>query len=63
MALKHTGAHHGTFDTQIHPDIFDGRDRGLRNTCQLGELALAEFLEFTQDANRLPDRDFNPLLG
>ena len=45
------------------PAVFDGRDGGLRDACQLGKLALAQFLKFAQDANRLADRDFNSLLG
>jgi len=38
-------------DTQVHSTVLDGGDGGLRDARKFGELALAQFLEFTQDTD------------
>ncbi len=62
MALEGTGKNLSALNTEIHSTVFDSGNGGLRNTSEIGELTLAQLLEFAQDADRLADRNLNALL-
>ena len=51
-----------SLDAQIHAVVLDRRNGELRDPSQSGELALAQLLEFAQDAHGLSHRDLNSLL-
>ena len=51
MTLQRSGKNFCAFNAQIYSAILDCRDGGLRNTCEFGQLALSQLLEFAQDAD------------
>ena len=48
-----------SLDAQINPAILDSGNGGLRNAREFGQLALAQFLKFTQDAHGLANADLH----
>ena len=56
MALESTGKNFGALNPQIYSTILNCGNSGLRNARKLGQLALAQFLEFAQNTDRFPRR-------
>jgi hypothetical protein len=59
MTLEGMGKDLCALNTLIHPTVLDSGDGRLRNARQFGQLALAQFLKFAQDADGLSHRDLN----
>jgi len=59
MTFKRLRQHLGALDPEIDPAVLDRGQGCLGNPGQRGKLALAQFLQFAQDTNRLADRDFD----
>jgi len=62
MAVHSARENLGAFDAEIYAIVLHRRNRSLRNTGKSRELALTQPLQFTQDAQRFSDGDFNALL-
>jgi hypothetical protein len=60
MAPQCTCQGFGPFNTQIDGVIFNGRDCGLWNLSPSSQLALREFLQFSNDPNGFSHRYHNP---
>ena len=63
MTLERFSEYFCPFDPEINPTVLDGGQGGLGDSREFGQLALAQFLKFAKDTDRLPHRDFNSLLG
>jgi hypothetical protein len=63
MTLEGSGQHLCPLDSQVDPAVLNGRDRGLRNTREFGELALGELLELPENAHRLADGNLEAPFG
>ena len=63
MAFKRTGKNLCSFDPKTDSVIFNRRDCGLRNACELCELILAELLKLPNDANGLTNAYGHAALG
>ncbi len=63
MTLEPSRQHLCPLNPQVDPVILNGRDRGLRNTRQFGELALRELLELAENAHRIADGNLDAPLG
>ena len=62
MALQSTSEDLRPLDAKAHTVVLDGGDAGLRDTRQLSQLILAQFLELTNNAYRLANRDGDAFL-
>ena len=63
MTPERTRKHLRAFDAKANTIVFDGGERGLRNTAQLGKLILAQTLKLAQNAHRFADRYLDAFLG
>jgi len=63
MTFERPSKYLGPFDPEINPTVLDGGQGGLGDSREFGQLALAQFLKFAKDTDRLAHRDFNSLLG
>ncbi|MCU0252888.1 MAG: hypothetical protein MUE61_22085, partial [Vicinamibacterales bacterium] len=53
VALERPGQDLGALDAEVRPAVLDRGNRGLGDTGQLRQLALAEFLELAKNADGL----------
>lgn len=51
MTLERSGKDLSPLDAEIHSAILYGRDRGLRDSCELRQLGLAKRLQLPDDSD------------
>jgi len=63
MAFESTGKNLCALDAEVNSAVLNSGNGGLRNTCEFGELTLAQLLKLAQNTDGFTDRNFNSLFG